>query len=406
MDRSARPALVALAVCALAGTIFAAVSTFDFVAHLDRQWHTITCSFIPGLAAADSSGASGCHAVMMSPWSSVLRTWTWGGIPIALPALSVFLFLLAIAVEFLLRRDGVAPDEATFLLAATALPVAMTVIYFAISMILVGAACKLCIGIYVASIGAFAAAWVLRRTPAARGAGATAGFGLRALEGVAFVVLPLAIYLAAKPAYPAGSACGELLHAEDRHEARLKLGGAGGVPAVELLDPLCPACRAMSQRLSAGGFDRRLALEVVLFPLDKDCNWMVKESVHPGACAASEALLCAGGQLDEVLRWVFRHQSELHELGRENPARVAARITQQFPQLAGCVGKPEVKAKLNRSLRWAVSNSLPVLTPQLFVAGQKVCDEDTDLGLDYVLARTLASPRAARRAALGTEATR
>jgi hypothetical protein len=44
-------------------------------------------------------------------------------------------------------------------------------------------------------------------------------------------------------------------------------------------------------------------------------------------------------------------------------------------------------------LRWAVANSLPVVTPQLFVRGQKICDEDTDLGLEYVLSRTLAGQR-------------
>jgi len=48
-----------------------------------------------------------------------------------------------------------------------------------------------------------------------------------------------------------------------------------------------------------------------------------------------------------------------------------------------------VRTRLNRSLRWVVSNSLPVLTPQLFVRNRKIPDEDTDLGLDFVLARTL-----------------
>ncbi len=48
-----------------------------------------------------------------------------------------------------------------------------------------------------------------------------------------------------------------------------------------------------------------------------------------------------------------------------------------------------MRAKLNKSLRWAVSNAVPVLTPQLYVRGQKVCDEDTDLGLEYALTRML-----------------
>jgi len=36
-----------------------------------------------------------------------------------------------------------------------------------------------------------------------------------------------------------------------------------------------------------------------------------------------------------------------------------------------------------------VSNALPVLTPQLFVGDKRVCDEDTDLGLEYTIARML-----------------
>jgi hypothetical protein len=54
------------------------------------------------------------------------------------------------------------------------------------------------------------------------------------------------------------------------------------------------------------------------------------------------------------------------------------------------VGQPAVRARVNKGLRWIVANSLPVLTPQLFVRNQKLPDEDTDLGLDYVLSRVLA----------------
>jgi len=38
-----------------------------------------------------------------------------------------------------------------------------------------------------------------------------------------------------------------------------------------------------------------------------------------------------------------------------------------------------------------------VQTPQLFVRGRKVCEEDTDLGLEFVLSRMLAEPGAAAR---------
>ena len=36
--------------------------------------------------------------------------------------------------------------------------------------------------------------------------------------------------------------------------------------------------------------------------------------------------------------------------------------------------------------RYAMNNHLPIVTPQLYVNQHRVCDEDTDLGLDYAVA--------------------
>jgi uncharacterized membrane protein len=385
-------AIVTLALFALVGVVFSAVSAHDYIAFLDRQVHAITCSFIPGIGALDTAGSSGCHAALMSPYSAVLRTWTWGGIPIALAALAVFAYLLFRASDLVLRGAAGDRDETRFMVAATLLPVVVSVIYLALSVLRVGALCKLCVGIYIASLGAFAAAIVAHHQAKPHQRAGAIPWGRYAgyfIEGVAFVFVPVLLFLALKPAYTIGN-CGELLHPEDRYHVRVKLSGpANGVPAIEVLDPLCPACKAFSQRLAASGLGAKLDRQLLLFPLDKECNWMVSESLHPGACAVSEAVLCGGVRSAEVLQWAFDHQAELRELGRD-PERVYARIRQRFPELADCLGRPAVRSRLNRSLRWAVANSLPVATPQLFVRGQKVCDEDTDIGLDYVLARMLA----------------
>ncbi|HVN76916.1 MAG TPA: vitamin K epoxide reductase family protein [Thermoanaerobaculaceae bacterium] len=402
MNRNGQGAVAALAVFALAGVVFAGVSTSDFVAFLDRQVHAVTCSFVPGLGAADTQGTSGCHAVLMSPYSAVLRTWTWGGIPISLGALAVFAFLLFRAADLIARRRTNERDETAFLVAATLLPVVASVVYFLIAVLRVGSVCKLCVGIYVASVGTFVSAVLAHRRAKRPEAPRLVPWGRHAaafLEGVAFVAVPALLYLALKPAYADTFArCGELLHPEDRYGVRVRLTDpAGGVPAIEVLDPLCPACKAFSQRLAASGFSGRLQRELVLFPLDKECNWMVSESVHPGACAVSEAVLCGGVRAREVLEWAFANQSELRDLGTDT-AKLNARIRQQFPELGDCLGKPAVRARLNRSLRWAVANSLPVQTPQLFVRNQKVCEEDTDLGLEFVLARMLSGPQPTARA--------
>jgi hypothetical protein len=216
-------------------------------------------------------------------------------------------------------------------------------------------------------------------------------WGFYFVEGVALVALPLLLYLVLKPAYPDSLLqTSGLRHPDDKYGVMLDLPGAGKVPAVEVMDPLCPACKALSDRLAASDLGADLQRKLVVFPLDKECNWMVSESLHPGACAVSEALLCAGGHAGDVLAWALENQAELRALGAQGQPAIYARIKRDLPALAGCVGGPAVRARVNKSLRWIVANSLPVLTPQLFVRNQKIPDEDTDLGLDYVLARVLA----------------
>lgn len=398
MQQSRGP-IIFLLIFSLGGVLFAGVSTYDFVAHLDRQVHAITCSYLPGLGKADVTGSSGCYAVLMSPYSSVFRTWTWGGIPIALPALSVFAYLLFRGLDLAWRRER-NKGEMGFMVAATALPLITSAVYYWISRSLVGEVCKLCVGVYVCSVGVFVAAvwaYLTAGEPEAKERSTTNPWGryfLYFVEGVVFVFLPLVLYLALKPDYSvAMGECGELRHPEDKYGVRVKLNRASrGVPALEILDPLCVACKNFSDRLKASGLMDRLALEAVMFPLDKECNWMLSESLHPGACGASEALLCAGDRLPQVLAWTFAHQDELRAIAEQDPKRIYEVFRRQFPFLADCIDKPAVKARLNRSLRWAVSNSLPVLAPQLYVRNQKVCDEDTDLGLEYVLTRILESP--------------
>jgi uncharacterized membrane protein len=338
----------------------------------------------------------------MSPYSSVLRELTWGGIPIALPALGVFAFLLFRAIDLLLHvrlaKARLGQRETQFMIAATALPVLVSIIYAFISATQIGTFCKTCVGIYVASLGVFVAAIVAHvradaRTEAPAQKSSPLGlWGFYFVEGVALVALPVLAYLVLKPAYADSLLrTSGLRHPEDKYGVMLDKRGGGRIPAVEVLDPLCPACKAFSERVAASSSGARLQIKYVLFPLDKECNWMVNESLHPGACAVSEALLCAGERAGAVLDWAFTHQAELRSRGGSGQAAVYARIKQDFPALGSCVGQPAVKARVNKSLRWIVANSLPVLTPQLFVRNQKIPDEDTDLGLDFVLGRVLAA---------------
>jgi len=461
MRQSIRPGLIVAVVGAVLGLWFASMSTADFARHLDRQVHDVHCSFVPGLSGPER-GESGCQVTLVSQYSSVLRTAVWGGVPISLPAMAVFAFLLFFAAElWLTGRQGDA-RAAGFFVAATALPALTSLVMAYLSLVELDAVCKLCIGVYFASAlclaGGFALFVGARRAPgvpaaparaprprrsrsqhepawAAPGGGAQAtaepiepappepappvlpgqapapvgwkylgaAFGV----GVLFVATPVLSYLVAAPDHEKYiGECGALAAAQDDKNIMVALArNPGEAPAIEVLDPLCPACRGFEHALQSSGFDSKLDRRVVLFPLDNACNWMVDTAVHPGACTVSYAILCAEEQAGEVLAWAFDNQERIREAAAAD-ARVAERmVTEAFPGLARCVRSQPVKSKLNRSLRWAVANRLPVLTPQLYVAGAKLCDEDVDLGLEFALSRMLEAHEDGRLAVKVAEAT-
>ncbi len=413
----ARPFLVLFSVAAAAGFLFASFSTYDFVQHLDRQVHGIHCSFIPGLTGTDVSGTSGCHTTMMSPYSSVFRTALWGGLPVSLPAMGVFAYLLFRGMDALVNRREADKGLAGYLVAAAMLPALTSVVMGYLSLVELDAACKLCIGIYLSSAFALVGAigfWAkagpeapaydphafdprARRHPVDEPeaeSSAQSGMGDHALsfaQGVGFVGVPVLLYFAVAPDFSGYvGTCGELAKPEDPYGVMIQLDqNPGGREAIEVLDPLCPSCRAFENRLEASGLGEKMNRKIVLFPLDSSCNWMVQTSLHPGACTISEAVICAGPKADAVIDWAFENQEQIRTASTNDPAAAASMVTAAFPDLKGCVGSKQTASKLNKSLRWAVANQLRVMTPQIYVDGKKLCDEDTDIGMDYALSRLL-----------------
>jgi uncharacterized membrane protein len=420
MGRMKSPPWLALVLAgALIGLVFAGVSTYDFVQHLDRQVHSLHCSFIPGVS--HGAGTSGCQAAMMSPYSSILRTHVWGGVPISLGAMAVFAFIGFFTLDLVVTRRKGDPRAALFLVAACALPAATSLLMLIISLTKLGTTCKLCVCIYTASalvlvgaIGNWRRALGGGRVGAAKGGAklvevgpATTNGFLAAMFGlgVVFVAIPLVVYLAAAPDNGKFvGTCDVLPKPADPYGVMVDVHRTSprDAQALEILDPLCPACKAFEQRLDVSGFADRLDRRAILFPLDNTCNWMISETTHPGACTVSEAVLCAGARAPEVIAWAFEQQDKIRKDTAKDPTAAARYVKQRFPDLAACVGSPEARSKLNKSLRWAVANNIHVLTPQLFIDGVKLCDEDVDLGLDLSLeillerhaAGTLAPPPA------------
>lgn len=334
----------------------------------------------------------------MSTYSSVFRSSMWGGLPIALWSLAVFAYLFFRSLEFALRPQ-INKRETLFLLAAWGLPVVMSIGYGLVAVSQLGSVCKLCVGIYFSSaLGFGLSVWLHRQAkPQPRHTTARIFYWRWFGEGVGFVALLTIVYLVLAPTNPKSlSGCGTLAKKQDPAKILLPTSSstkgpsaARGVFGVAVMDPLCGACRGFHNRLTGSGLLEQVDLHTMLMPLDSACNWMVKDSLHPGACQVSEAILCDPKNAQAIMDYAFLHQDALLELGKTDRKQLAKRLATAFPQVRSCLGTPHIRNKLNKSLRWAVANALPVLTPQLFIGERRVCDEDTDLGLEYTVAQML-----------------
>jgi hypothetical protein len=300
-----------------------------------------------------------------------------------------------------------------FLFFGSLVPLSTSALMGYLSLVELDAACKLCIGIYASSAVLSVAALVLWRLAASRedekkapgksppegGAVASADrplplssgtLGLAFAAGLSCVGISVGAFAAAAPNFSkyVGS-CGTISHMAAAPGVLIAYGEQRGNPTMlEVIDPLCPSCKGFEARFSKMPISNSVDRQLLLFPLDESCNWMIDRSIHPGACSISEAVLCSSDP-GPVLDWAFENQQAIMAATEKNPKAAAEMAKKRFPALAECIGSPEAGAKVNQSLRFAVKNQLPILTPQVFVEGTRLCGEDTDLGLDYALPRLL-----------------
>ncbi len=163
---------------------------------------------------------------MMSPYSSFFRDSVWGGVPVSLWALATFA-LLVYRAGVLLWRGKPSRAESTFLLAATALPVLMSLVYGYLSVAKVGETCKVCVGIYMSSALVFVGALLTHLKNTAQPAFGDGGkFALWFMEGVGFVAVLTITFLVLTPPpdkKTSLSGCGSLVSGDDPNGIMLPL---------------------------------------------------------------------------------------------------------------------------------------------------------------------------------------
>jgi uncharacterized membrane protein len=395
----------------LLGLLFASYSTFDYAKHLDRRLHDIHCSIIPGAAPTDAADA--CRAAMYSPYSALLKDKYWGGVPISLFAVGAFIFFAAFSLYLFLAGSRAPRKAVGFFGAAAFAPVVASLVMIGISLTKLGSFCLVCVGIYISSFvlagAALFGAAALGQEPAAPAFGRGSPYDRpadpygRARPDVGwlhpvvwlaalgtFTLAPAVVYASAMPDHrPYLGNCGTLRQTEEPNKALLHMTTPKSTRATILFeDPLCPTCRAFHERLLVEDVFDKLDVQMVLFPLDKPCNWMLSDALHPGACLVSRAVLCGGPQAREVLEWSYENQEELTKAGKAGEPQLRGLVQQRWgAELLRCTDAKSTEQRLERHLMFAADNNVPISTPQMYFGAKRFCDEDTDIGLKFTLAQ-------------------
>jgi protein-disulfide isomerase len=96
-------------------------------------------------------------------------------------------------------------------------------------------------------------------------------------------------------------------------------------------------------------------------------------------------VLCAKSPV-QFLDWAYSNQEDLAAAGRTSPAALTQILSKRWgTELTTCIAARATEQRLNRHLHFAAANAIAVSTPQVFIEGQRLCDEDIDMGLMFAL---------------------
>ncbi len=161
---------------------------------------------------------------------------------------------------------------------------------------------------------------------------------------------------------------------------------------VDFSDFMCPHCRTTAKRLADIEKKYPNAVRVVYkhYPLDKECNNLLKQDFHIGSCKLSYLSYCAGKTKDvfwKVHDALFDKQSQL-TISPSFQQKAIINITRQqnvnMASMKSCMTSPTTKQAIVSDIE--LGNYLHVTgTPAVFINGRKV----TGLPIDFFLQQLL-----------------
>lgn len=360
---------------ASAGVAISTLSTIDHVGFRNPERRAeVFCSAIAesGCVSAHTSNASEILGIPISHLGSVFYA------ALAFTALGFLSIRPLPGTRTARLREGI--PLAHLIAAAASLPYSA---WLASILVASGEVCPFCVALYGVNAGlaGTSLAWFLgarRRTREALAGAPQALLATGLLMAILAAVSVPHVLTAMKtppalphdgPATPAG------ITTFTQPPARVPAKGAlsAATHLVEVSDFDCPYCHKMhesTRELARRLGDDRLNVRFVNYPLDPSCNPHVVRSLHPDACRAARAGICATKQGGF---WQFADRAFATRGQREDAdmEAIARGIGLDVATFAACIDAPETVAALADDIAWAHEAGVRA-TPTVFVNGRQM----------------------------------
>ena len=376
-----RAALFAL-LCALVGLGASAAAAYT---HYHILYDPAYRSF------CDVNETISCTQVYQSRFSTVR------GIPVALFGAIAFAAAALLAVSALTARPAVRENVPGYLFVLSTLSLAVILYLGYASFVLLKAVCLLCVTTYAAVIGLFLVSGAATSFPMTTLPRRASG-DVRVFAGSPLAIIVAILFFAGAastlawfpregapaPGDPAGQAAAPAPTPDQTSEFQRWYASQPRVPlvvpaegakvlVVKFNDFQCPACgqsylqyKPIFAKYEA---EHPGAVKLVLkdYPLNRDCNDAIGQTLHPAACEAAVAvrLSQAHNKLEAMEEWLYTHQPAMTPPSVRQAARDIGQITDFDAKYQATLSLVKGDIALGRQL--AIKS-----TPTFFINGVKV----------------------------------
>jgi uncharacterized membrane protein/protein-disulfide isomerase len=332
-----------------------------------------------------------CTQVYLSRFS------TFRGIPVALFGATAFVASGLLSVAALTARPAVRENVPGYLFVLSTLSLAVILYLGYASFVLLKAVCLLCLTTYAAVIGLFLVSGAATSFPmttlprrASRDVRVFAGSPLAIVVAILFFAgaastlawFPREAVVA--PGEPASASAAPMPTQDQRSEFERWYASQPRVPlvvppegakvlVVKFNDFQCPACGQsyLQYKPIFAKYDAERPGQVKLvlkdYPLNRDCNDALGQTIHSAACEAAVAVRLAGAhnKTEAMEEWLYTHQPEMTPPSVRQAARDVGQITDFDARYQSMLSLVKGDVALGRQL--GIKS-----TPTFFINGVKV----------------------------------